>query len=99
MIFEFNPENLRDIAAAVSAALKREPSATVLGEVEVVVHRALRSRDYTIELSPQQAQALRNALMRRAWDQRNTSEAFDYSDLADRIGRALDDHAVPLEDQ
>lgn len=98
MILEVTQENLRDIAAALNAAKKREPSATILGEVEQKVLGAIVRREEAIELGDQQAQALRNALLRRAYDQRDNSEGFDYSDLADRIGRALDDQAVPLED-
>jgi hypothetical protein len=35
--------------------------------------------------------------MRRAYEQRNTVEGGDYSDLADRIGLALEADEPPLQ--
>ena len=90
MILEINSESIRDIAAAVNAARKREPTAAVLAQVERKVLDAIRRRVETLELDDQQAAALRNVLLQRAYDQRNTSEASDYADLAERISNALD---------
>ncbi|HVE91057.1 MAG TPA: hypothetical protein VNE62_01975 [Actinomycetota bacterium] len=98
MILEVNPESLRDIAAAINAARKREPDAEVLAEVERSVLIAIKNREGTLVLEPLQANALRNSLLQRAYDQRNTSEAMDYSDLAERIERALDDAALPVDE-
>lgn len=98
MIFEMTQENLRDIAAAVSAARKREPDTSVLAALEAKVLGAIRRREDTIELDDEQAAVLRNALMARAWNQRHNQEGYDYSDLADRIARALDDQAVALDE-
>jgi hypothetical protein len=97
MIFEASQENLRDIAAAVSAAIKREPSVSVLSRIETKVLSAIRRREDALELDAEEAQSMRNALMRRAYDQRDNSEGYDYSDLADRLGRALDEQAIDLE--
>jgi hypothetical protein len=97
MILEVNAEDIRDIAAAVHSARKLEPGADVLAEVERKVMNAIQRREETLELEDQQAQALRNALLRRAYDQRNTTEALDYSDLAERIGQALDSVTPPLD--
>jgi len=96
MILEVSPEDIRDIAAAVHSARKREPSVDVMAEVERVVLNAIRTREGMLELTDQQAQALRNVLLMRAYDQRNTSEGVDYADLAERIGRDLDTEAPPL---
>jgi hypothetical protein len=96
MIFEVSQENLRDIAAAVNAARKREPAVAVLSTLEAKVLGALSRRQDFLELDNVEAQALRNALLQRAYDQRDNSEGYDYSDLADRIARALDDQAVEL---
>ncbi len=90
MILEINSESIRDIAAAVHAARKREPGATVLTQVERKVLEAIQRRIETLELDDQEAAALRNVLLQRAYDQRNTSEASDYADLAERIAGALD---------
>lgn len=99
MILEVSAEDIRDIAAAIHAARKREPSAHVLTELQPRVMSAIQRREETIELGEQEAQALRNALLQRAYDQRNTSEGMDYSDLAERIGRALDAVTPPLDTQ
>ncbi|HVL80167.1 MAG TPA: hypothetical protein VM840_01070 [Actinomycetota bacterium] len=98
MILDVNPENLRDIAAAVHAAHKREPGSQVLSSLERIVLSALHGKERILELDREQAEALRGALLKRAWDQRNTSEGFDYADLADRIDGALDAKALPRED-
>ena len=98
MILEVDPENLRDIAAAVHAAHKREPGSGVFASVERLVLQALQERERFLVLEPAQAEALKQALLKRAWDQRNTSEGFDYADLADRIDGALDEQALPRED-
>ena len=98
MILDVDPENLRDIAAAVHAAHKREPGSIVLGSLERIVLGALQSKERVLELDDEHAEALRAALMKRAWDQRNTSEGFDYADLAERIEGALDKGSLPRED-
>ena len=98
MILEVTPENLRDIAAAVSAARKRAPGTAVLDAVEARVLGALRRGEDALELADEQAQALRNALLLRAWDQRDNTEGYDYSDLADRIRQALEDLGVRLDE-
>jgi hypothetical protein len=98
MIFETSAENLRDMAAALNAARKRDPSIQVIGELEARVLRAIRLREEAIELGITEAQALRNILLQRAWDQRSNSEGYDYSDLADRIARALSDEPPPLDE-
>lgn len=90
MILEVSAESIRDIAAAVHAARKREPDIEILSAVERKVLGAIQKRNETLELEAQEAQALRNVLLRRAYDQRRTSEGTDYADLADRIGNALD---------
>jgi hypothetical protein len=90
VILEINAESIRDIAAAVHAARKREPDADVLASVERKVLGAIQQRTETLELEDQEAAALRNVLLRRAYDQRNTTEAEDYAGLAERIARALD---------
>ncbi len=96
MILEVTQEDLRDIAAAVHAARKREPSAEVIAAVERKVFAAIRGHQETLELGGEEAQALRNVLLMRAYDQRRTSEGLDYTDLADRIGRDLDTEDPPL---
>ena len=96
MILEIDAEAIRDIAAAVHAARKREPGIEILTVVERKVLTAIQRREYTLELDQQEAQALRNVLLRRAYDQRNTTEAEDYSDLAERIGRDLDAQEPPM---
>lgn len=96
MILEVTQEDLRDIAAAVHAARKREPSADVMAAVERKVFTAIRSHQETLELAHDEAQALRNVLLMRAYDQRRTPEGLDYTELADRIGRDLDTEAPPL---
>ncbi|MGH2758934.1 MAG: hypothetical protein ACRDKJ_05145 [Actinomycetota bacterium] len=97
MILEINPEAIRDIAAAVHAARKREPSIEILVVVEKKVMDAIQDRSNTLELAEQEARALRNVLMQRAYDQRRTSEGNDYADLADRIAQDLETEAPPLE--
>lgn len=91
MILEINPEAIRDIAAAVHAARKREPSIEILGTLERKVLDAIQRRSTTLELEDQQAQSLRNVLMQRAYDQRRTTEGADYQEIAERILRALDE--------
>lgn len=97
MILEVNPENLRDIAAAVHAAHKREPDSEVLASVEKIVLHSLTTKERFLELDPDQATALKDALLRRAWAQRSTSEGFDYADLADRIDGALNEGSMPVD--
>jgi len=97
MILEINAESIRDIAAAVHAARRREPSIEILGAVERKVLAAIQQKNETLELEDQEAAALRNVLMQRAYDQRNTTEGTDYSDLADRIAQALEAEDVPLD--
>jgi hypothetical protein len=101
MILEVSTESIRDIAAAVHAARKREPDITILAAVEKKVMGAIQQRSGTLDLEKQEAQALRNVLLQRAYDQRRTTEGTDYSDLAERIDHALesDDHLVPLESE
>lgn len=96
MILEVSAEDLRDIAAAVHAARKREPAEEVIAGLERKVFAAIRANQPSLELGPQEAQALRNVLLMRAHAQRSSSEALDYSDLADRIGRDLDTEDPPL---
>ena len=97
MILEVDAEAVRDIAAAVHAARRIEPDIEILVAVERKVLTAIRERSEILELGDQEAQALRNVLMRRAYEQRNTLEGTDYSDLADRIGRALETEEPPLQ--
>ena len=97
MILEVDAEAVRDIAAAVHAARRIEPDIQILAAVERKVMTAIRERSEILELEDQEAQALRNVLMRRAYEQRNTLEGTDYSDLADRIGRALETDEPPLQ--
>jgi hypothetical protein len=97
MILEVDTETIRDIAAAVHAARRIEPDIEILVGVERKVMLAIRERSEILELEEQEAQALRNVLMRRAYEQRNTTEGTDYSDLADRIGRALETDEPTLE--
>ena len=97
MILEVDAEAVRDIAAAVHAARRVEPDIEILGTVERKVMTAIRERSVFLELEDQEAQALRNVLMRRAYEQRNTTEGPDYSDLAERIGVALETEDVPLQ--
>ena len=96
MILEIDPEAIRDIAAAVNAARKRDPSIEVLRDVEKKVLHAIRERSSSLELGDQEAAALRNILMQRAYDQRNTTEGTDYADLAARISRDLDSEEPPM---
>jgi hypothetical protein len=91
MILEVDPEAIRDIAAAVNAARKREPKIDVLLTLERKVLQAIQKRSGTLELEAQEGQAMRNILLQRAFDQRNTPEAEDYSDLAERILGALEE--------
>jgi hypothetical protein len=99
MILEVSAESIRDIAAAVHAARKREPELEILGALERKVLVGIQQRSETLELEAQEAQALRNVLLQRAYDQRRTSEGTDYSDLAERIKNALDveDDLIILE--
>jgi hypothetical protein len=97
MILEVDAEAIRDIAAAVHAARRIEPDIAILIAVERKVLTAIRERSETLELEDQEAQAMRNVLQRRAYEQRNTTEGTDYSDLADRIGAALEIEDVPLQ--
>lgn len=97
MILEVSSEAIRDIAAAVHAARKREPSIAILGAVERKVLEAIQRRSYTLELEDQEAMSLRNVLLQRAYDQRRTTEASDYQELAERIGNALETEEPPLE--
>ncbi len=97
MILEVDPEAVRDLAAAVHAARRIEPDIEILSAVERKVMTAIRERSEILELEDQEAQALRNVLMRRAYEQRNNVEGTDYSDLADRIGRALETEEPPLQ--
>jgi len=101
MILEVTSESIRDIAAAVHAARKREPDIHILVEVEKKVLQVIQQRSGTLVLENQEAQALRNVLLQRAYDQRRTTEGTDYSDLADRIGNALDteDDLITLESE
>jgi hypothetical protein len=101
MILEVTSESIRDIAAAVHAARKREPEITILADVEKKVLAAIQQRTATLVLENNEAQALRNVLLQRAYDQRRTTEGTDYSDLADRIGTALDteDELITLESE
>jgi hypothetical protein len=95
MILEINADAIRDIAAAVHAARKREPGIEILGALERKVLEAIQQRSPTLELDDLQAQSLRNVLMQRAYDQRRTTEGQDYQEIAERILRALDE-APPL---
>jgi hypothetical protein len=90
MILEISTESIRDIAAAVNAARKREPDIEIIAALERKVLVAIQQKSQMIELETQEAQSLRNVLMQRAYDQRRTTEATDYSDLADRISNALE---------
>lgn len=96
MILEINAEAIRDIAAAVNAARKREPDIEILAALERKVLGAIRERSATLELENQEAQSLRNVLMQRAYDQRRTAEGHDYQELAERILLDLDSEAPPL---
>ena len=101
MILEVTSESIRDIAAAVHAARKREPDIEILANVEKKVLSAIQQRTATLVLENDEAQSLRNVLLQRAYDQRRTPEGTDYSDLADRIGNALDteDDLITLESE
>lgn len=96
MILEVDAGAIRDIAAALNAARKREPSIEILSRLERKVLHAIQQRSTSLELEKDEAQALRNVLQRRAYDQRNTSEGTDYADLADRINRDLEAEEPPL---
>src|SRR5439155_9582247 len=95
MILEVDTETVRDIAAAVHAARRIEPDIEILVAVERKVMTAIRERAEILELGDQEAQALRNVLMRRAYEQRNTTEGSDYSALADRIALASEREEPP----
>jgi hypothetical protein len=90
MILEVSPEDIRDVAAAVHSARKKQPEAEVISGLERKVLGAIQRRENMLEVDDTEAQALRNSLLQRAYDQRNTPEGHDYADLADRIERALD---------
>ncbi len=96
MILEIDPEAIRDIAAAVHAARRREPDIEILGTLERKVLEAIQQRSTTLELADQEAHSLRNVLMQRAYDQRRTTEGADYQELAERILLDLDTEAPPL---
>lgn len=96
MILEIDPEAIRDIAAAVHAARRREPEIDILGALERKVLDAIQQRSTALELTDQEAQSLRNVLLQRAYDQRRTTEGADYSNLAERILLDLDTEAPPL---
>jgi hypothetical protein len=96
VILEVDKEAIRDIAAAVHAARKREPGIEILAAVERKVLQAIQQRSVSLELTDDEARALRNVLQRRAYDQRNTSEGTDYMDLAERISNDLEAEEPPL---
>ncbi len=96
MILEVDPSTVRDLAAALNAARKREPSIDILAQLERKVLHAIQQRSNSLELEKDEAQALRNVLQRRAYDQRNTPEGTDYMDLADRITQDLEADEPPL---
>lgn len=97
MILEIDPESVRDIAAAVHAARKREPGIEILAALERKVLSAIQARSGMLELEDQEAASLRNVLLQRAYDQRNTTEAEDYSDLADRIAQDLEAKGIMVD--
>lgn len=101
MILEVTPESIRDIAAAVHAARKRDADADILAGLERKVLQGIQQKTATLTLETDEAQALRNVLLQRAYDQRRTTEATDYSDLAERIANALDseDDLITLESE
>jgi hypothetical protein len=90
MILEVSGESIRDIAAAVHAARKREPEIDILAALERKVLAGIQQRTEILDLDNQEAASLRNVLLQRAYDQRRTTEGTDYADLAERIGDALD---------
>lgn len=96
MILEIDPEAVRDIAAAVHAARRREPDIDILSALERKVLDAIQQKSTALELTDQEAQSLRNVLLQRAYDQRRTTEGADYSNLAERILVDLDTEAPPL---
>jgi FtsZ-binding cell division protein ZapB len=96
VILEVDTGAIRDLAAALNAARKREPSIEILAQLERKVLHAIQQRSTSIELAQDEAQALRNVLQRRAYDQRNTQEGTDYMDLADRITQDLETDEPPL---
>jgi len=96
MILEVDTGAIRDIAAALNAARKRDPSIEILATLERKVLHEIQRKSNSLELEQHEAQALRNVLQRRAYDQRNTSEGTDYADLAERISRDLDAEEPPL---
>ncbi len=96
MILEIDIRGIRDIAAAVNAARKRDPSIEVLRDVESKVLTAIRAEEPHTRARRSGSQALRNILLQRAYDQRNTTEGTDYADLAERIGRDLDSEEPPM---
>lgn len=96
MILEINPEAIRDIAAAVHAARRREPDIEIIAAVEHKVMEAIQRRSNTLELEDQEAKSLRNVLLQRAYDQRRTPEGTDYQELSERIAIALEIEEPPL---
>lgn len=96
MILEIDPEAIRDIAAAVHAARRREPDIDILATLEGKVMDAIQHRRGTLELEDQEAASLRNVLMQRAYDQRKTTEGTDYQELAERIAQDLEIEEPPL---
>ena len=90
MILEVTSESIRDIAAAVHSARKKEPDLEILGRLEKKVLGTIQQRSETIELGSDEAASLRNVLLRRAYEQRSTTEATDYADLAERISNAIE---------
>jgi len=96
VILEVDPGTVRDLAAALNAARKREPSIEILAKLERKVLQAIQQKSNSVELEQDEAQALRNVLQRRAYDQRNTPEGTDYADLAERISRDLEADEPPL---
>lgn len=96
MILEVTGASIRDVAAAIHSAKKREPKVEMLRTLERKVLTAIQERQDVLQLEPEEANALRNVLLYRAWDQRNTSEGEDYADLAERIRRNLEVDIPPL---
>ncbi len=96
VILEVDKEAIRDIAAAIHAARKREPSIEILAALERKALAAIQQKSVSLELTDDEARALRNVLQRRAYDQRNTTEGTDYMDLAERISNDLDTDEPPL---
>ena len=96
MILEVDTGTIRDIAAALNAARKRDPSIEILATLERKVLQAIQQRSSSLEVENQEAAALRNILQQRAYDLRNTSEGTEYADLAERISNDLEADEPPL---